>query len=150
MLLHHDLCLRNILVDNNGNVTSVVDWEIVSALQVWKACSYPSFLEGRRRDDKPNQTNYLRDEKGEVDRIYWDFLMEYELTKLRRYFLDEMRRLEPEWIDVFDSTTVQEDFYLAAQHCDSELHARIINKWLGEVTEGKGIVLSLDVRINQY
>ncbi|EEU34675.1 uncharacterized protein NECHADRAFT_17767, partial [Fusarium vanettenii 77-13-4] len=47
VLSRTDLSRSNILVDDAGNLTGVVDWECVSALPMWKACSYPSFLEGR-------------------------------------------------------------------------------------------------------
>ena len=54
--------------------------------------------------------------------------MEYELTKLRRYFLDEMRQLQPNWIEVFDSATAKRDFYIAAQNCDNEFVAKNITE----------------------
>jgi hypothetical protein len=59
--------------------------------------------------------------------------MEYELTKLRRYFLDEMRRLEPKWIEVFDSATARRDFHIAVQNCDNGFLATHITEWLDDV-----------------
>ena len=75
--------------------------------------------------------------------------MEYELTKLRRYFLDEMRRLQPNWIEVFDSATAKRDFYLAAQNCDNEFVAKDITEWLDDVTRRNGAVRSLRDRIDE-
>ena len=37
-LRHDDLSDRNILVDQDGNLTAVLDWECVSALPLWKVC----------------------------------------------------------------------------------------------------------------
>ncbi|RSL71745.1 hypothetical protein CEP53_001350 [Fusarium sp. AF-6] len=52
VLCHTDLSRSNILVDHAGKLTGVIDWECVSALPLWKACSYPAFLEGRPRHKK--------------------------------------------------------------------------------------------------
>jgi hypothetical protein len=67
-------------------------------------------------------------------------LMEYEQTKLRRYFLDEMRRLDPKWIEVFDSAKARRDFHIAVQNCDNEFFARHINEWLDDIAAEKGTV----------
>jgi hypothetical protein len=92
---------------------------------------------------------YQYDDDEEPDSLYWEYLMEYELTKLRRYFLDEMRRLEPKWNEVFDSATAKRDFYLATQNCDSEFLAGDITAWLGKVALGNGVVCSLRERIDE-
>jgi hypothetical protein len=39
-------------------LTAVLDWECASALPLWKACSYPSFLRGRTRRLEPNLGRY--------------------------------------------------------------------------------------------
>ncbi|WEW56991.1 hypothetical protein PRK78_002450 [Emydomyces testavorans] len=148
MLFHDDLNQHNILVDENGILTGVVDWECVSALPLWKACYYPSFLEGRPRETKPDQTTYHHAENGEPDIIYWEHLMEYELTELRRYFLQEMRRLEPGWIEVFESATAKRDFHIAVQNCDNGLVSRDITEWLDDIARGKGTEQSLRARLD--
>ena len=53
MLFHDDLSKHNILINDEGALTGVVDWECVSALPRWKACYYPAFLVGRPRDEEP-------------------------------------------------------------------------------------------------
>lgn len=149
VLFHGDLSQYNILVDDNGTLTGVVDWECVSALPLWKACYYPFFLEGRPRDEEPDQNEYRHADDGGPDSLYWEHLMEYELTKLRRYFLDEMRRLDPKWVEVFDSAKARRDFHIAVQYCDNEFLARHINEWLDDIAAGKGTVRSLRDRIDE-
>ncbi|KAL2678538.1 hypothetical protein Neosp_009286 [[Neocosmospora] mangrovei] len=119
VLSHTDLSRSNILVDEVGKLTGVVDWECVSALPLWKACSYPSFLEGRPRRDKPDETRYTQDLDQVPPSLYLEHLLEYELTLLRALFLEEMERVEPRWTAVFNASQLQRDFDLAVEHCDN-------------------------------
>lgn len=127
MLFHDDLSQRNILVDKNGGLTAVVDWECVSALPLWKACQYPVILEERDRDEQPIRDAYRREDNGEVNELFWEHLLEYELTRLRTFFLEKMSKLECGWIDVFRSSQKQRDFELAVQNCDNLFCLRTIN-----------------------
>ncbi|KAJ3542610.1 hypothetical protein NM208_g4004 [Fusarium decemcellulare] len=70
MLFHTDLTKSNILVDSAGELTGVVDWECVSALPLWKACSYPSFLQGRPRHDKPDASRYRHGQDQVPSQLY--------------------------------------------------------------------------------
>ncbi|KAH7267934.1 hypothetical protein MRS44_011776 [Fusarium solani] len=143
VLSHTDLSRSNILVDNAGNLTGVVDWECISALPLWKACSYPSFLEGRPRRDKPDATRYAHDLDQIPSRLYLEHLLEYELTLLRPLFLEEMERVEPRWITVFNASQLQRDFDLAVEDCDSEFLARDILRWADGIAGGIGSLGSL-------
>jgi Ser/Thr protein kinase RdoA (MazF antagonist) len=66
MLFHDDLSRHNILVDENGLLTGVVDWECVSFLPLWIACQLPPFLQGKPLDEEPIKSTYQHDENGEV------------------------------------------------------------------------------------
>ena len=44
VLVHDDLSSRNILIHDNGELAAILDWECVSALPLWNACYYPTFL----------------------------------------------------------------------------------------------------------
>ncbi|KAK1775986.1 kinase-like domain-containing protein [Copromyces sp. CBS 386.78] len=149
MLLHDDLSQHNILVDQDGRLTGVVDWECVSALPLWKACGYPSFLQGPPREEAPDRATYRHNGDGEPDSLYWEHVEEYELTKLRCYFLSEMRRLKPKWIEVFDSAVSKRDFYLAVQNCGSEFHNGDIINWLDDIGMGHRKIRSLRDRFDK-
>lgn len=137
MLCHDDISRNNILVDSAGVMTGVVDWECVSWMPLWKACDYPGFLIDKPREAKPEKNRYFHDEHGEVNELFWEHLLHYELTELRREFLDAMRRLEPMWITVFEESTLQRDLDYAVRNCDSVLCHRKITAWLDATARGE-------------
>lgn len=135
MIFHHDLSRHNILVDDSGELTGLLDWECVSAVPLWMACNYPTFLKTRPRL-KPDPRGYAPEENGEISEMYFEDLWDYEATLLRDVFLDEMRRLDAGWMEVFDNSEVKRDFGCAVQDCDSVISARDINEWIGDITAG--------------
>jgi aminoglycoside phosphotransferase (APT) family kinase protein len=136
MILHDDLSRQNTLVDDHGNLTAVVDWECISAVPLWSACQIPSFLQGKLRDEEPVKAQYEHDEDGEVDEHFWEHLDDYELTQLRRVFLAEMKKLQPEWVEIFESSQRQRDFDLAVSGCSDEFLIRRIREWLDDMEKG--------------
>jgi hypothetical protein len=145
LFLHDDLSNHNILVDDDGALTGVLDWECVSAVPRWKACSFPSFLEGKSRDVKPKESTYQVVD-GEPCDLYWEHLLEYELMNLRKVFLDEMARLEPGWMEVFNESQLKRDLDDAVLNCDSELSARDIRYWSDDVIAERSNMLTLGDR----
>ncbi|RFU32943.1 hypothetical protein B7463_g3395, partial [Scytalidium lignicola] len=65
MIFHDDLSRSNILVDQDGVLTAVVDWECVSALPLWFACQFPPLLQGKLLDKEPIESKYQHDVNGE-------------------------------------------------------------------------------------
>ncbi|KAK1989175.1 hypothetical protein LZ30DRAFT_696629 [Colletotrichum cereale] len=94
-IYHDDMNRHNILVDDAGALTAVVDWECVSALPLYAACQYPPFLQGKPLEVEPVKSKYQHDENGDIVELYWEHLEDYELTQLRRLFLGEMQKLQP-------------------------------------------------------
>ncbi|CAG7919029.1 unnamed protein product [Penicillium olsonii] len=136
MIFHDDLSRRNILVDEKGELMGVINWECVSTLPLWKACYFPAFLHGRPRDIKPDIESYERGNPP-PDTAYWEHLHEYEATLLRSVFLDEMRRLEPRWVKIFDTSHLRRDFDTAVQYVDIGIVRPRIEKWVDNVTAGE-------------
>lgn len=137
MLFHDDLSERNILVDKDGKLTAIVDWESVSALPLWKACQFPAFLEGRDRNEKPILEDYCETGSDKPGELFWEHLKQFELTELRLYFLEVMRHFEPAWMEVFLSSQDQRDFDLAVQACDNPFSLRTIERWLDDIDDGR-------------
>lgn len=51
VLFHFDLELANIILDGQGNITAVIDWECVSAARSWRATRVPEFTRhGARKE----------------------------------------------------------------------------------------------------
>lgn len=151
-LFHNDLNQNNILIDSEGKITGVVDWECVSALPLWKACSLPEFLEGKDRTEKPKGEEYAEDtgdycapgmdlsdnlDNDGVNPLYWEYLQEYELTQLRKVFHTEMEILEPRWKEEFEIGSEKADFEEAVHSCDNTWRTRKVNKWLDALEMGE-------------
>ncbi|KAI0149256.1 phosphotransferase enzyme family-domain-containing protein [Pestalotiopsis sp. NC0098] len=67
ILFHDDLNRHNILVDDEiGELTAVVDWECISALPLWVACRYPSFIDGKPNDIEPIKECYRHDKMAKL------------------------------------------------------------------------------------
>ena len=103
IIWHDDLNLNNILVNDQGKITAVVDWECVSAPQSWVATKMPKFWLGGGREEEPKRDDYgdetpqgsLASENDErtddligesKNELYWIHLMGYEVTQLQRLY----------------------------------------------------------------
>ncbi|KAF2240508.1 kinase-like protein [Trematosphaeria pertusa] len=141
ILHNHDLNTPNILVDAEGELTGIIDWECIHTSPLWFACQLPEFLCGPRRHELPMQSEYMcpNDETGEeeLDEQYWDHMEEYEKTCLRQFFFEEMQRVLPEWVNALRESEVKADFELAMQYLDNELLYQQISGWIEEVEQGK-------------
>ena len=62
-----------------------------------------------------------------------DIIQEWEQTQLRAVFLDEMARVQPEWVEVHRAGVLRNDFYAAVMYCDDELCRRRVRQWVDEV-----------------
>ncbi|OBT67684.1 hypothetical protein VE03_03533 [Pseudogymnoascus sp. 23342-1-I1] len=145
VFFHHDLSNHNVLVDEEGALTGLLDWECVSAVSLWKACDFPEFLVEKPRVVRPDQSNYDLDNEGGAD-MYLRHSKEYEVTKLRQVFLGEMERVEPGWKEVFDRSQRERDLDYAVLNCDCVLGARDVRWWCDDVVAGRGRMLSLEER----
>lgn len=164
-VLHHDdLSMQNILVDSGGRITGVIDWECVSALPLWKACGLPEFLRGRERNEKPSKDQYISDDSDAntnnntlgptnevldnegVNSLYWEHLLDYELTILRELFLKEMGNLAPTWIEEMENGALLANFDLAVQNCDNGWCTKKVNRWLDGMEKGENWSLMKSLR----
>jgi Phosphotransferase enzyme family len=142
MNFHDDLNRHNILIDDQGSISAVVDWECISALPLSIACQYPSLLQG-----KPIKSQY-EDKNREVPDLYWENLENYELTQLLFEFLEEMRKFQPGWVEVFESSQRQRDFVLAVEGADDPFMLRRIFSWLRDLESGVNSLQGLEERID--
>lgn len=147
VLFHDDVNDQNILVDSHGEMAALPDWECVSALPLWKACTLPRLLEGRTRDEEPDRATYAKfdpnvvngteEEHEGVSQLYWEHLEDYERGRLRTVSLTEMERLAPDWVRQFWRDWLKQDFELAVLYCDSELAMKTIENWLAAYKRGQ-------------
>ncbi|KAM5439801.1 hypothetical protein MferCBS31731_004211 [Microsporum ferrugineum] len=136
VLLHDDLSMHNILVDEDGKLQGIVDWECTSTVPLWKAARFPRFLQGSHRAEKPARDGYTTGEGGE--NLFRIHLLEYEQTQLKMVFLEEMERESPDWVRVFQSSRNEADLDAAIENCDlHNLARKMICEWLDELESGK-------------
>ncbi|KAJ4386803.1 hypothetical protein N0V93_009701 [Gnomoniopsis smithogilvyi] len=154
VIYHDDLNLNNILVDDEGNITAVVDWECVSALPLWMSVQMPKFLidggEGGR-EDEPIRENYADetppapednscadglDDEGKTD-LYWIHLMEYEVTQLQKVYNARLKQLWPD--RPVDDSLIKVDFLQALYAINAEFFLGKVTNWVDRVGRGENI-----------
>lgn len=128
-IFHDDLSGHNVLVNNAGKLTGILD-----SLPLWKACYFPSFLEGKTRHSEPDVGRYHHEDNGEPCDLYFEVLQEHEKTLLRDVFIDEMEQLDAGWMEVFKESQIKRDFDFAVHNCDDEFAARNIKAWIEDAT----------------
>ncbi|XXG95155.1 hypothetical protein Hte_001415 [Hypoxylon texense] len=140
MLWNDNISLDNILVDKQGVLRGIIDWECVSCLPLYEACQFPAFLQqARDRFDEPptpyrvNRTQHVTNQ---VLRAYEIELRQHHVSMLRREFLVEMRNRCPQWIHVFRHRADLRDYEAAAQNCDNEFAYKIVERWATSVEGG--------------
>jgi hypothetical protein len=151
VLWHHDLSLRNIMLNGQDSLSGIIDWEFVSAMPMWVATQPPAFLRGRDRKRKPDPENYDdpdapskdrygRDNHGKSDG-YWMNLLEYEQTVLRDLYNGEMSDCIPGWGECLEKSTLEVDFLKAISLCRNASWGGPVHDWIDELEEGNVIRL---------
>lgn len=149
---HSDLSLGNILVNEQGEITAIIDWGCVSTLPLWAACETPKFLAGAAREDEPQRDRYADESEGGSDKghdyenedlenegkdeLYWTHLMEYEQTQLRKVYAARMRALYPAWDAEVEQSVLKQDFMRAISLCGDGICLRKIEEWADGVENG--------------
>ncbi|POS73356.1 hypothetical protein DHEL01_v208247 [Diaporthe helianthi] len=158
-LTHHDLGLQNLLLDENGNISAVLDWECVSAMPLWAVTQVPKFLRNRDRADEPKRESYPDEDpppegtsgNGQRDPddldnegkngLYWIHLMEYETTQLRKIYHDKMRSFWPDWDLCREESRLKLDFYDAVDRCAGAVFLGRVRVWVDKIEAGDFVSL---------
>ncbi|KAI3391991.1 hypothetical protein diail_6367 [Diaporthe ilicicola] len=150
-LWHDDLNLHNILVNDNGEITAVVDWECVSAMPNWVATMTPKFLVGESREKEPIRDDYSNEappdsadapKPGDPDdldnegknQLYWIHQMDYETTQLRKLYKEKLRQLWPDW--PLEDSYLKIDFLEAVFQCSAGLFVKKVDRWVDSIERG--------------
>lgn len=155
VLWHDDLSLQNILVDDSGKITALIDWECVSTNPLWVAADMPKFLVGSPREEEPQRDRYADASEGsghdtgngepEEDKLdnggktelYWIDLLEYEQTQLRGVYAAKLGELWQQWKVEADDRSLKADFLGAVVRCASGWYRKRIEQWIDCVEDGK-------------
>ncbi|KAI1079247.1 phosphotransferase enzyme family-domain-containing protein [Whalleya microplaca] len=143
MLWHDNLSLDNILVDQNGVLCGIVDWECVSCLPLYEACQFPAFLQqARDRLVEPLSPDLLHrfsqvHSNSDRDRlVYQKDLRQHHISLLRVVFIQEMMHRCPGWVEVFRRSEDMRDYEAAVQNCDNEFAYACVERWVNAVEKG--------------
>ncbi|KAK4130488.1 kinase-like protein [Trichocladium antarcticum] len=161
---HDDLSLRNILVDNHGEITAVIGWECLSTVPRWVASQVPEFLRGASRETEPDRDCYTDvsdkgrgasgcgdlddslDNEGKTE-LFWIHLMEYEQTRLRNVYAARMRQLRPEWDMEVEEGALKVDFLRAVSRCGSGFYLGRIEQWIDAIERREFLPLMEVLRV---
>jgi Phosphotransferase enzyme family len=142
-LCHYDLSWSNILATDDGMLTAILDWECTTTIPSWKACQLPEFLVGRPREDlalraaevmleglsEEKAAEWVK-EQGWQDTFHEEWAIEWDQTRLTEVFKQEMERVAPEWMRVYEALAMKRGIDLAVSNCNEELYRRRIHRWL--------------------
>jgi aminoglycoside phosphotransferase (APT) family kinase protein len=135
-ILHHqDLSSNNILLTPSHALSSIIDWECVHTVPLYIACQIPKFLRSTNRNAPPP---YEEDFENEFyEQAYVEGVEEHEKTQLRKFFVEEMGRTCPEWVEMWEESDVKADFGFAVGIVGMEWYGETIDEWINAIEEGE-------------
>ena len=135
VLFHHDLSDNNIFVDQDHEISGIIDWEGVQTVPIWLGCQMPKFLHSREANERPPFRTEFEDEEDENH--YWRLVEEHEKTQLRAFFREEMQRVCPKWMQSHQAGSLKADFSLAVDTVALPAGATDhFERWLRQVEQG--------------
>ena len=105
MICDQDLSGNNILVDEDHCFSGIIDSECVHTVPLWLGCQIPKFLRSPAKHQLPTNRTDFDEEDNKDD--YWQRVEKQEKTQLRKFYLEEMQRVCPEWIHVHKTGSVK-------------------------------------------
>jgi hypothetical protein len=135
VLHHQDLSDNNILVTPSHDIAGIIDWECVHTVPLWLACQIPKFLCGRTVSGVPAYQEEFENELYEDS--YYEWIEDYEKTQLRELFLREMRRMCPEWVDIYEKSKILANFDAAIDTACFPFYRDVLDGWIDAVEEGE-------------
>ncbi|KAI1747165.1 phosphotransferase enzyme family-domain-containing protein [Xylaria castorea] len=140
MLYHDGLSLDNILVDDDGILTGVLDWQCIPCLPLHEACQFPAFLQqAHDRFKEPAGRHYLVDDSGPPHPAYSRDRKRYELTELRQFYIKEILHHAPDFVDIWsdEASASLRDYEAAIQNCDNEFTIKPVEEWVEAMEQGR-------------
>ena len=147
-LRHIDLSMQNILADDDGKITAIIDWECVSTVPRWLGSQLPQFLVSRERLSRPLPEEYADESEEAAEEaaeegvnnegrspLYWTHLLEFELTTLQNVYHREMKAQYTEWDNEMGMRGLAE-FELAVSRCSAGFGLGVILEWLDDWEAG--------------
>ena len=114
-LYPHNFNDHNIIVGDSGNLICILNWSGISAGPGWASCQVPYFLDVDcvKYIPEPLNEEELNDESSVS--LYQERIEDYEAWRLRAFFFEEVRRVEPKWVKTFKELTSKRDVIAAIE-----------------------------------
>ncbi|ESZ92450.1 hypothetical protein SBOR_7167 [Sclerotinia borealis F-4128] len=106
VLIHDDLSMRNMLIDELGNLTGILGWENAMVMPLWKATQFPQFLSG----DNAQQSNTEGRKEVNGNRE-----VKNEVLKLRRLYDEEVAERVAAWKEEIHQGKTKRDLGICMQ-----------------------------------
>jgi hypothetical protein len=132
VLCNRDISMSNLLVTDAGDLVSTGDWECCAMLPRALSTQLLHFLKGPAQHTVPEL-----DADFEPSELYFETLERYEKTRLREFFLEEMARVEPRWIEVYETERKKQDVIIAIDHCENDMLVKWAKGWVEAVVAGR-------------
>jgi hypothetical protein len=100
----------------------------------WLSCQLPEFLEGPSVPITSCPDPVLAGDPDAVE-LYHEQLYVYEKPQLRRFFLEEMQRTLPEWVETFRRESTRRDLLAAIELTGSGEQLGLIKEWAKALRE---------------
>jgi len=129
------------MVDASYNLTGIIDWECITTCPLWLACQVPKFIDDVPRLNCPDPRRYshklLPDGTEDPDCLIYEHNEQYEKTCMREFFFRDMRRICPEWIQVYEASKLKRDFEDAVSFFGFSMMSKDIEDWVTAVEKGE-------------
>jgi hypothetical protein len=164
-LCHPDLNNGNILCDEAGRITGIIDWEMSSLVPLWACLKVPKLFSATFRDQEPSLDEYpdatppepgdYIDESTEQEYdlrgknlLYGWHYREWECWRLRKAYLGEMQRLRPKFSEECVLSKYVADLDLAISTCECELGFRDARDFIAHFHNGEDTWIRLDEAVD--
>lgn len=149
ILRHDDLNLKNLLVDDEGNITAVLGWEFQSCQPVWVATKTPAFLDEKPSEEEPLPEEAHADDhgtgangtgmtNGDNNRQFRGRLTGEEAGHLREVYDTELELLMPGWENEWTANTLKHNYLDAINMCaQGTVYDDLVIRWADAVEEGR-------------
>ncbi|KAF3043144.1 hypothetical protein E8E12_004312 [Didymella heteroderae] len=148
-IYHDDLSLSNILVSSSGEISGIVDWEVIIAAPAWEAFQIPSFLDICPEDRIADALSPSELEDEEAVQDHYNLVQDYEITQLRAFFLEEMGRENPWWLETYEQESTRRDVLVAIANAGNDMYQNRIKGWLDSLLEGRIPRMTLSQSLNE-
>ncbi|KAI1432877.1 hypothetical protein GGR50DRAFT_706012 [Xylaria sp. CBS 124048] len=141
---HDSLSMDDILVTDQG-LSGILDWKCIPCLPLYAACQFPPFLRmAYDRIEEPDMRRYRVDTNASPHPSYFRDLARYEMTTLRKAYIEAIHQEAPELVAIWRRETSADlrDYQAAVDNCDNEYAIGPVSAWVEAVEAGDASVLS--------